>query len=470
MKKDKTITITIITLAILIVAVLIYISLFGIYVQNEDGTKRNIIKDYKMGMEFTNTRVITGTISDEIASQTIYDSEGNVVTIQEEGVEYTEENGYTIEETKLNPEETRTVDNYRKSKEILKQKLKDLKIPEYNISLNEDNGEITIRIPNDEDADTTSDLIQTQGILAFIDTSTFEIVFDNTYIKNSQVVTSQGNLDVAVYMQIELTEEGINKLHELNETYKTTTEQVTNEDGTTEEQTTSKEVLILLNGMTLGTTVMENIVYNDTIMIPFIASNNSDELNGALREARIESTILNSGVTPLTYSFTEENVATTITLETVLKYMGVIMLIFLVIYVFLVLRFGARGFISMYFQIGFCAVLLLIVRLTNVTLTMEGIAGLLTAIILNYVFNYIMLKNVNEKDMYKKTNLAFLFYTLPVFMISIVFAFTIKENVKSFGLTIFWGIIMTYIYNFIFSKYVFKNLTGGKNEKSKNDN
>ena len=468
MKKYK-IILTII-IAILVVAALIYTSFIGIYVQNEDGTKRNIIKDYKMGMEFTDTRLITGTISDEIASQTIYDAEGNIVTTQEEGVEYTEENGYTIEETKINPDETRTLDNFKATKEILKQKLEELKIPEYNISLNENNGEIKIRIPENEQADDINNLIQTTGILVFLDTTTFDIVFDNTYVKNSQVVTSQGDLDVAVYLQIELTDEGISKLHELSETYVTTTEQVTNEDGTTEEQTTSKEVLILLNGMTLGTTVMENIVYNDTIMIPFAVSSNTDEINAALDEARTESVILNSGMPPLTYTYEGTVEATTMTLETVLRYMSIIALVLVLIYVFLILRFGAKGFISMYFQIGFWAVLLIIIRLTNVTLTIEGIAGLLVAIMVNYIFNYTMLKRIDEKDMYKTTNLSFLFYTLPVFIISVVFAFAAKDNVKSFGLTLFWGVIMTYIYNFIFSKYVFEHLTGGKNEKSKDNN
>ena len=468
MKKGKIILIVVLT--ILLVAALIYVSFIGIYTKNEDGTKRNIIKDYIMGMEFTDTRVITATISDEIASQTIYDSEGNEVTTQEEGVEYTEENGYTIVETKVNPDETRTLENFKQSKEILKQKLEELKIPEYNMSLNESNGEIKIRIPENDQAESVSSMIQTTGVLVFLDTTTFDIVFDNTYVKDSQVVTSQGDLDIAVYLQIELTEEGINKLHELNETYKTTTEQVTNEDGTTEEQTTTREVLVILNGMSLGTTVMENIVYNDTIMIPFAVSSNSDEINLAVEDARTESIILNSGIPPLTYTYVEEVETTTMTLETALKYMSIIALVLVLVYVFLILRFGAKGFISMYFQIGFWAVLLIIIRLTNITLTMEGIAGLLVAIMINYIFNYTMLKRINEKDMYKSTNLSFLFYTLPLFIISVVFAFAMKENVRSFGLTMFWGLIMTYIYNFIFSKYVFENLTGGKNEKSKDNN
>lgn len=465
MKKKVTLIIGI----ILIVAVIIAISLFGIKIKGENGSKRDIIPNYKMGMEFTDARKITATVSDGIASRRIFDADGNEITEEEEGVEYTEENGYKIEETKVNPEDTRTLDNYKKSKTILQEKLKNLRIPEYIVSLNEDNGEITIKIPEDDEAEDVETSIQKQGSLIFIDMTTFEFVFTSDYVKDSQAVARQGNMESAVFLQINLTEEGVSKLQELSEIYKETMEEVTNEDGTTENQVTQKEVLILLNGMSLGTTVLENIVYNNTIMIPFAVSNNTEELNAAFNEAQIEAVILNSGITPLTYSYTEEVVPTEITLENALYYLGVIFVIFFVLFVFIIFRFKAKGFISMYFQIGFFAVLLLIVRLTNVKLTTEGIAGLIVAVIINYVFNYIMLKKGQKPNMYKETNIEFLFYTLPLFIIAILFSFSARANIASFGLTMFWGIIMTYIYNFIFSKYVFENLTGGKDESSKNN-
>ena len=205
-------------------------------------------------------------------------------------------------------------------------------------------------------------------------------------------------------------------------------------------------------------------------MIPFAVSNNNAELQAAVNDATIESIILEAGVTPLTYTYTNEVVPTDMTLENVLYCLGAILVIFVVLYLFIIIKFKAKGFISMYFQIGFFALLLLIIRLTNVKLTTEGIAGLIIAVILNYVFNYVMLKNAKEPDMYKKTNMTFLFYTLPVFIIAIIFTFSTKASLASFGMTIFWGVIMTYIYNFVFSKYVFENLTGGKDETSKNNN
>jgi len=207
-------------LIILVVAVLMFTSFFGIYKKDENGVKRNIIPEYKMGMEFTEARKLTGKISEAIASQKIFDKDGNEVTTKEEGVEYTEENGYRIEETKLNLPENRTVENYKASKEVIKEKLDKLNIPEYNLTLNEENGQINIEIPENGEADWIEQVINTPGSLIFIDTSDFQVVFNNEYIKKSEVVTRQGDMEVGIFLQIELTEEGINKIKELSEPIK----------------------------------------------------------------------------------------------------------------------------------------------------------------------------------------------------------------------------------------------------------
>ena len=70
-------------------------------------------------MKFNNSRVANFTVSNEIAETKIYDKDGNEVTEKQEGVEYTEENGYTTVETKVNSEESLTTSNYKLAKKIL---------------------------------------------------------------------------------------------------------------------------------------------------------------------------------------------------------------------------------------------------------------------------------------------------------------------------------------------------------------
>ena len=44
-------------------------------------------------MNYTDQRLITMTVSDEIKETLIYDAEGNLVEEEKEGIDYTEENG-----------------------------------------------------------------------------------------------------------------------------------------------------------------------------------------------------------------------------------------------------------------------------------------------------------------------------------------------------------------------------------------
>ena len=114
MKSQR--VITIITV-ILLVGIISIASFVGIY--KKDGYKVvNIVPDYILGMEFTDSRVINLEV-DRTIETVIYDKDGNEVTTQEEGIEYTEENGYTKTDNKNNPDEILTIDNYEKTKKIL---------------------------------------------------------------------------------------------------------------------------------------------------------------------------------------------------------------------------------------------------------------------------------------------------------------------------------------------------------------
>ena len=126
-KHRKTLTVII----ILIVALLMFASFFGVYKKNENGEKVSVLPNLKLGMEFGKTRVITASVNNNV-NKVVYDAEGNVVK-QEEGVEYTEENGYKIQETPINEESAKTVENYKRAKKIIEKRLKGNNIKEYAI-------------------------------------------------------------------------------------------------------------------------------------------------------------------------------------------------------------------------------------------------------------------------------------------------------------------------------------------------
>lgn len=458
-KYKKTITIS----TILIVAIIMFASFFGVYKTNEEGNKVNLIPDYKLGMEFGTTRVITGKVSQE-TSTIVYDAEGNEVE-QEEGVDYTEKEGYTIQEQKINDDSVRIKENYKETKKIIEERLKKSNISEYEIELNNETGELKITLPENENTDEIQELIQSSGSLYLLDDETFEPVLDSTYLKKAEIMYSQGDMETAVLLQISFNEEGTKKLQELNNIYIETEEEVTNDEGETELVTNSKQVWVILNGAILGQTILPNIVYNNNIMLTFGMTNDNQELQTAIEEATTEAILLNSGTSKIVYEYSDTTEETQISNETICVYLIAIGIIFFIMYIYIIIKFKAKGFIATYFQVGFIATLLLVLRFTNVLLTIEGIAGIIIGIVLEYLFTYIVLTNIKEEkvNMYKNSNLQFFFITLPVYIISIIFTFAKRAIVSSFGMSLFWGILLIYTYNFIFSKFVFENIDGRAN-------
>ena len=454
-KHTKTITIII----ILVLALLMFASFFGVYMRNENGEKVNLLPNLKLGMEFGKTRTITANVSEQ-TTKTIYDAEGNIIT-PEDGVEYTEEAGYKTVETPVNDASIKTLENYRKTKDIIEKRLEGNNIADFNIELDEKTGQIKLQIPENESADEIEYLIKNTGSLILLDNETFEVVFDNSYFDKAEVMRSQGDIETGIFLQLSFNEEGTKRINGLADIYKTTTEEQTDETGETKQVEKSKSVWVILNDSFLGATVLPNIVYDGKIILTFAASSDTKELNEAVKSASQQAVLLNSGTTPLQYEYSDEVVETNITTQSILLYLSAIGMVFLLAYAYLIIKFKAKGFISIYFQVGYLAVLLLLLRLTSVTITMEGMAAIIISLILDYIFTYITLTNLNTEveGMYKKSNLQFLFNSLPIYIIALVFTYGKLTYINSFGMTLFWGIIMVYLYNYVFTKFIYENLS-----------
>ena len=453
---------------ILVVAFLMFASFYGIKLKKkENGERTNILPDIKLGMEFGKTREITAEV-DETINEKIYDSEGNLVVEPEEGVEYTEEAGYKIEQEKINEDSVKTLANYKKSKAIIEKKLKQYGVSEFSIDLNKENGKMTIQIPENEKSDVIEDLIQRPGNFMILDSETYDTLMDDSMFKKANVVYTQGNAGTYILLQLEFTKEGEEKLKELSQIYTTTTIIQNNEAGEPEEVTTTKKVGVAINNIYLGTTEITNILQDNKLILNYGQSSDNAELQKFIEEAQESAILLNSEKLPIIYSFSDEVKESKIPVEEIYMFAIVVGFVFLLAYIYLVVIFKAKGFISIYFQIGFFGALVLILKLTSVVLTVEGMAGIIISMILNYIFTFIVLNNIEKEEdgMYKLSNLQFFLNTLPIYAISVIFTFAKRAHISSFGMTLFWGILLIYVYNFIFSKFVFENI----DRRVKNEN
>ena len=452
MKTQK--VITIITI-ILLIAIITIASVFGIYRLKEYKVVQ-VIPEYLLGMEFTDSRVVNLEV-DKSVETIIYDKEGNVVSEKKDGVEYTEENGYATVESKANKDEALTKDNYNLSKKMIKNRLKKLGADQYIVTLDETNGNLQIRIPENNNTDTVIGKVLQSGTFELRDSETEEVLIDTSKVEKSNVVYGQTETETSVYLQIKLDKEGKQKLEEISKTYISTTTEKTNEEGKTEETTETKNVTVLLNGETITETYFGDAITDGTLNIPVGTSNDSQTLQQYITEAEDAAVILNSGILPIAYTETDYIEASSITAEQIKIGMYIVLGIVALMVVLFVITLKIKGLLASVLQIGYIALLLLALRYTNVKITLEGIGGILISVILNYIYLYKAFKNL-DLNFIKDITAKFALKLIPVYVIAIILSFNSIANVYSIGMTLVWGIIVMYLYNLVLTQIALKTI------------
>lgn len=445
---------------LLFVAIIIFASFFGVY-KKEDFRTLNIIKDYDLGMQFTDAREVKMTV-DTTENKVIYDKEGNIV--EDDGkTEYTEENGYTIETVKVNKDEILNEENYKLTKKILKNRLKGMDVGEYKLDLNKETGEITVKLQENDNIEEVLEHLTEQGKFTIIDKETKEVLMDNSDVKSAKVVYGASNetgTSTTVYLQINFNKEGAKKLEEISKTYiaeEHVHDETEEDDAHTEED--AKYVSVLLDETTLSSTYFGQTMTTGILYIPITSASDSETLVEYGKEIKTIATVINNGILPIEYNNEEKTVEPVITQKMIIIGILVPSILLLIACVFLVVKFKAKGFIATFLQIGYIAMLLLVIRYTNVVITVEGMVGIVIAVILNYILVYAMLDNLKKKEQIEwKTIGKFALRTIPVYVIAVILAFNSLTKINSFGMALVWGSFSLYIYNLAITRNVLKML------------
>lgn len=442
---DRRLKIIFITLLIILLSI---ISFAGLFVQDTKFMK-NIVPEYKLGMDLEGYRAITILVSDE--KETIYyDKDGNVVS--------SEEDEGTSKEVPVNSEEDLTKENYIMARDLIKDRLNELGISEYLVRLDEENGSITVQLPEDDMTDIASQFLYTRGEFVIEDADTGEVLLDYSNIKNAKVGYSSLSSGTAVYLSIEFDKNSKEKLKEISNTYVTTT----NEDG----EETEKKVSLKIDGSTLLTTSFESEISDGILPINLGTSASSTTVNTYLNQARNIAILLNNGPIPLEYEVDQNRfIKSDIRLDDAIIpgiILGVVVAIALIVLVIKYKKLGLFGVISF---IGYAAILLLAARIFNLIITLEGICGILISIILNYillVYLLHVLKNT-EKDLieykkaFNKAVLSVILVLVPVLIIGIILCFAAWLPAYSFGTIMFWGVFIMVLYNISITRILFLN-------------
>ena len=442
---ERKLKITLITLLIVLLAI---ISFAGLFVQNTKFMD-NLIPEYSLGMDLEGYRVISLLISDE--EETVYyDKDGNVVSsAQDDG---------TSEKIPVNREEDLTKENYIKSRDLMKQRLTHLGIPEYLIRLDEKTGSVTVQIPENSMTDMASQFLYTRGEFELKDADTGEVLLDSSNIKEVTLGYSTVSTGTAVYLSFEFNKDSIEKLREISTTYVTTTDE--------EGEKVEKEVTLSIDGSTLLTTTFDEEITNGVIPINLGTSTDSATINSYISQARNIALLVNDGPIPLEYTVDQNRyIKSDITLEEVLVPNIAIVVILAIGFIVLIIKYKKLGLFAIISYIGYVAILLLAIRLFNLVVTLEGICGIVIAMVLNYILLIYLLHSLKyaKKDLaqykiaYNKAIISMVLVLIPTLIIGIVLCFASWNPAYSFGTIIFWAVFIMAIYNISITRILFLN-------------
>ena len=433
-------TIKILTIILLIILVSM-IGFFGIYKQNKNQMS-NIIKDYSYAMNLKGARTIKLKVNTEVS------------------------------------DESKNEENYNKSKEIIEKRLKSLKVQEYNINLNTKTGEIIVEIPEDSNTDTIVSNLNTIGKFEIIDSNTKEVLLDNSNIKSSNVLYNNATSGTTVYLEIAFDKDGKNKLEEISKTYvdseenNTTSEEnnTTSEENTAEEtkteDSTKKQITMKIDDEEIMTTSFDEPITTGKMQLSIgKATTDSNTLQGYISQAQNIATVLDNGNLPVQYDIEKNQyILSDITEQQVLYVVITIAIIAVIGIIFLIIKHKVNGLLAGISYIGLTALYLLLIRYTNVIISIESIFGVTIVMILNYIFIFKLLENIKKISKEKAENIVnkaiietykrFFSRVIPICIIAIVFCFVKWIPMSSFGMILFWGLVIIVIYNILITRNI----------------
>ena len=491
MKKVKILTIV---LAIILVTL---IAFGGIYLPTQNRME-NKVKDYELGRELDSQRVIELKIKETSTDNS--EKNSSEETTDSGNTEETEKSEETTSTENKSTENELTEKDYENAKKIMENRLQALGAQDYTISLDKENGTVRVELAENDNVDMYIYYLYASQKITIKDTESKDILLNDDMIKGAKYSYSNDSKGAyQVYEEIELTKDGQAKLNELlndyallatdvteienakkaSESESTKTESTSEEStettentstdeqntestetqSTTEEtssnsETTKKTAKLYVNDTTYDISKIEK--GKITVKIGS-SSTNTTSVNNNISKAAEIAMLENAGKLPADYELdTNRYEYSSITQKEIIYFaitMLAILVIILLVYCVIYKKSGILASISF---VGFVSIFSLLIRYTNVAISIEGISAIIIVMIINLIINREILSKtkkmnlVNEavKSTYKNIYLKL----IPVGILTIVFCLSKWESLSSFGMIMFWGLVLTAIYNVIVTR------------------
>ena len=409
---------------VIIILLISLVSFGGIYVKDKNKMS-NVIRDYILGTDLGASRNI-------------------VIKVDEEN------------------EELLTEENYAKARDIVVSRLKYMKLDYYEMKFDESTGTICLDVPENSRADYAAQYSVTKGEFKIEDNDTKELLLSKADVKEAKVQYQTTESGTTVVLNIEFNKDGAEKLRNISNTYVQSTDSEGND--------TTKKIKMSLDDTTIMTTYFAQEMTDGQMQVSLGTSSDSEQIQNRITQATNIAVFLNTDTMPLTYKIdVNKSVYSSLT-DNVLKIAIIVsVVIYTLLLVYMIIKYKKEALLAVVTNIGFVAILLLIIRYTNVDITLTGLITIPISIIIQYVFLMNILKVKTEKidndskvQRVKETIRNGIEKLIPVAVIAVVFALTKWETVYSAGMLLFWEIAVLILYNLSTLKIMFL-----KNEQSK---
>lgn len=484
--KKKTLKNALAKLIVVLLIVLVsLISFLGIHKRNLN-TWKSILPDYQFSKELSEIRtfefsVDTSTKDKSSDENTAENTTGNTTenatnTVAEGTTENTDNTANTTdtnstnttaEQVPVNDPAVLTKENYLKTKKIVENRLKDFGIADAEVTVNENNGKLAVSVPYEGTTDYSAALASQKGKIEIIDSETKEVLMDRSMIKKASAYYQQANNndsatattdDTVSYnlgVKLTFTSEGQKKLNELSKTYIETTD----ENG----ETSQKTITVQIDGEDKYITYFTPDGEYTELAIPLYRSVSADDMdtfNSDYKDCFVTQTILNNDEFPITYKLTSGSFIESDLGENFVKGLSIAGIVLLAIVIVLtIVKDKKDGFCASIIEIGYIAILLLIIRAASVSLTLSGILTIAIMAIVNYFLLLTFMKTEKAIDKLEKFG-NFILTIIPFIITIVVFALGKEVNTQSIGSVGIWG-----IFGFIYTLVAAIFLIDGKKAK-----
>lgn len=459
MKKEGSLKIILATLVIILLCI---VSLGGIYAKDRNIMK-NVLPNYILGMDLdTNTIIKLDVVKNEENSSENPQEENNVTEENSESNNNVEDSEQTKNSTEKNNSENGqvqniyTVENFEQCKKIIEKRLKNAEINQYTLRLDEQSGTIIMEVPDDVSNETLQNIFVV-GKTEIKISENNEVIGDHNSISNitTAIDDSYVNYGIGsfVKLDIEFSKDAIKKFKELKNNYVVPT----NEEG----NQTENNIVITIDGSTIcsmtETEFLETAVKGSLPLKLGDYTNDKATLNNTLKEADSIKNLVKSGNLPITYSVNYTNdIHSNINKIGIISVFAVILVIMLV---YLVLKYKLNGIFAELSILGFGTLLLLVMRYTNVEITISSIVSIAVILIVQFIYLAKLLSNGKiTSKMFNEETVKFTKMLIPAFIMSVVIAFANILEISGFGMILFWGIILFEIFNNIITRAILTNV------------